>query len=335
VEKKIEVKPVKIGRLKLQHGLIQGPLAGISCAPFRALFSLFKPPAYCVTEMISAKDLISRKNIDGRYVYRNSTETKLCYQLSGNSPNELATACDIVENLGADLIDLNCGCPKSKIRRKGCGSNHLENADRLGEIVAKMRATTSLPLTVKIRTAGSYDDDHYLAAVKAIEQAGADALIVHGRHWQEDYEIATNYQQIAELKKLLSIPVIANGDVCCKKSLRNCLQQTGADGVMIARGGIGRPWIYQALLEGVGEPGYPEDIQVFMTHIRQLSALEKNEFTALLQARRLIKFYFKGFLSTKTQKKLFGASSINELETMLVSYSNKAFKSLETTQTSR
>src|SRR5258707_100366 len=107
-----------IGSLAFKHNLVQGPLAGYSCAPFRKLFYQFTAPAYCVTQMISANDLVRNKNFRSRYVWRDPVEERLCYQLSGNCPTTLRAATAIATDLGADLIDLNCGCPKPKIRKK-------------------------------------------------------------------------------------------------------------------------------------------------------------------------------------------------------------------------
>ncbi len=146
--------PFRIGSLQLPNRLLQGPLAGFSCAPFRQLYYKFLSPAYCVTEMISAYDVLHKHPITSRYLYRAPEETRLCYQISGHDPTIMAQAALRLEGLGADLIDLNCGCPKTKIRKKGAGSALLDTPALLCEIVGAVRRRISIPLTVKLRIQG-------------------------------------------------------------------------------------------------------------------------------------------------------------------------------------
>lgn len=284
--------PLQIGELTLAHRLIQAPLAGISCAPFRALFSHFRSPAYAATEMISAHSITQSHALKPRYLAHDESEGRWCIQLSGHEPDLMRQAVEVATAQKPDLIDLNCGCPKPKIRGKGCGSALMDDLPQLGQVVAAMRQSTHLPFTVKIRVAGQTQEHHYLDAIKVIEDNGADAIIVHGRHHSEGYDVAANYQQIQQVVQRVTIPVIANGDVSDKVSLERCLAETGADAVMIARGGIGKPWLYQQLLEGTETPSYATRCHYFQLHINQLAELENSALTALLQGRRLLKWYF-------------------------------------------
>ena len=188
----------QIGTLKLPHRLIQGPLAGYSCAPFRELFYQFIPPAFCVTEMSSAIDIIHKHTKDSRYIYRSPLEQILAYQISGNDMHVMAEASLLLQTHGADLIDINCGCPKAKIRKKGAGSALLEEPQKLIQIIKKVREAITIPLTIKIRIQGNEND---LILAQQIEDAGADALIVHGRRWIDDYDIHCNLHQIANQTK--------------------------------------------------------------------------------------------------------------------------------------
>ncbi len=303
--------------MTLSHRLIQGPLAGISCAPFRELFAEFILPAYAVTEMISAQDLVSRKQTKQRYVVKSAKEAPLCYQLSGSDPDVLAKAITVVESKGADLIDLNAGCPMPKIRKKHCGSAHIEDPKKLASIVSMMRKSTLKPLTVKIRTKGHSSDTSYLKAAKVIEEQGADAIIVHGRHWTEDYNTACSFEQIAEVKSQLTIPVIANGDLSTKESIEQCIKITGCDGYMIARAAIGQPWLYESLLCQEISPSLEKKIQLFLTHIFRLADLEESEQIALFQARRLLKHYFKNDVSMKKIVDIYQCDSLNSLHQSL------------------
>ncbi len=288
--------PFKIGDLTLSNRLIQGPLAGFSCAPFRQMYSRYESPAYCVSEMISAHDVIHKHQPESRYLYRAPNEAVLCYQLAGNDPVTLARAAHHVERLGANLIDINCGCPKTKIRKKGAGSALLDQPEQLSNIINAVRSAISIPLTVKIRIFGDMRD---IDLAIRIQDAGADALIVHGRRWTEDYDISCDLSQIARIKKAISIPVIANGDMGSKSSLLTAFENTGCDAYMISRAGSGQPWLYQHLL--LDSPfnetiGLDEQFCCFMMHLEGLASLE-SEHKAVLQSKSLVRYYFRTTLS--------------------------------------
>lgn len=306
--------PLQIGSLTLPHRLIQGPLAGYSCAPFRELFYKYIPPAYCVTEMSSAIDILNKHSPQSRYIYRSPDERLLSYQISGTDPLIMAQAARRLEAHGADLIDVNCGCPKTKIRKKGAGSALLEEPEKLVAIIHKIRESISLPLTVKIRIQGNEQDVHL---AQQIEQAGANALIVHGRRWTDDYDIQCNLNQIAEIKKNLQIPVIANGDISTVSSLNHAMDISGCDGFMIARAGSGRPWLYQELLEQrTLEISDEEKKALFMAHLEGLNTLE-NEYKAILQSKSLIRYYFKPRLTEQQLNQFYNLKSLIEIKMFL------------------
>lgn len=301
-----------IGKLKLRNRLIQGPLAGYSCAPFRQLTHDFARLAYCVSEMVSAHDVLYKHEPHSRYIYRSPEEKTLCYQLSGNDPVLMAQAASKLEALGADLIDINCGCPKAKMRKKGVGSALLEEPQRLTTIIRAMRLAIRIPLTVKIRIQGHEAD---VALAQAIEQAGADALIVHGRRWTDDYDIACDVQQIARIKQSVAIPVIANGDIACATSLAHAIATTGCDAYMIGRAGCGQPWLYQSLLAGqnVLPPTAASRVQVFMTHLHGLAVLE-DEYKAVLQSKSLVRYYFKNTLNHDALQSFYELRDLDAIE---------------------
>lgn len=300
--------PLKIGTLSLPHRLIQGPLAGYSCAPFRELFYQFIPPAYCVSEMISAHDLVNKHQLQSRYLYKAPKEKYLAYQLSGSDPSCLAKAAFYLEQIGASLIDINCGCPKPKIRKKGAGSALLENPQQLVSIIKAVKRAISIPLTIKIRLHGNQDD---LTLARQIEQAGADALIIHGRHWQDNYSTSCNLEQIGHIKRVIRIPVIANGDIRNETQLSKAWDISGCDAVMISRAGTGQPWLYQQLLtQQKLNITINHKIHLFMHHLQGLATLE-NEFKAVLQSKSLIRYYFKNDLR---REQLLSFYQLNSLE---------------------
>jgi tRNA-dihydrouridine synthase B len=307
--------PFQIGTLKLQNRLIQGPLAGYSCAPFRKLIYQFSPPAYCVSEMISAHDLIYKHHDQSRFTSRAPEEKTLCYQIAGKNPAIMAAAAAKLESLGADLIDINCGCPKEKIRKKGLGSALLETSDLLVNIIHSIKQAIHIPLTVKIRIQGDRNKD--LSITKAIEQAGADALIVHGRRWQDDYDTPCDFSQIGQIKQNIQIPVIANGDIATHEQLQHAITMSQCDGYMIARAGCGKPWLYEDLLEQKRSVrSTSERFRLFMTHVEALALLE-NEHIAALQSRSLLRYYFREELNKSHLQSLYSLIQLCEIENQL------------------
>lgn len=287
------IKPIKLKNCTLANNIVQGPLAGYSCAPFRVLATQWGQPGFTCTEMISAKDLIHRPVKPKRYLWRDPREGTLCYQLSGNEPDELARAAEMVSAAGADIIDLNCGCPVNKIRRKGCGSRLLAYPELLEQCLRALRQNTDAAVTVKVRiSAGDHDD---LAVVQAAEAAGVDAIIVHGRDWTQRYDVDCNLTRIRDIKLATQLPVFANGDVEDIASLERTFAATQCDGFMIARASVGRPWLFAQLrAQAAGESFTIPDTatigQLFLQHIDDLAALE-NEKLAVLQSRKFAKYY--------------------------------------------
>lgn len=316
---------LKIGNKTFTSQLIQAPLAGFSCAPMRVLAARYGQVAYCCTEMISAKDLLKRPATElDRYTYKDPEEGPLCFQLSGNNATELAEAAEHVTAYGADLIDLNCGCPKPKLRKKGVGSRLLADADHLATLVSALKSHSQLPLTVKIRVDGHSEDDYNQTIATACASAGADALIVHGRHWTEDYDVACHYDQIAEITSCVDIPVIGNGDIADFASLKRMLD-TGVAGVMIARASTGRPWLFAQLSAELAGNTYPlpssaQVGEVCLEHIQRLAALI-GEYPACLQARKITRYYARDWIASEEfYQKLYQIDSLETLTRLVNDY---------------
>lgn len=292
----MSLKPLKLGNRTFPTNLIQGPLAGISCSPFRELIWRYSQPAFTYTEMISCKTILHQPKLAlQRFIAKSKHEGSVCVQLSSAEPQELAAACKYVTDNGADLIDLNCGCPVKKIRSKGAGSRLLTEPAKLYRLIHAMKQNTHLPVSIKIRVEGKSDECFNQELVKVVSEAGADFLVVHGRHWTEHYETPCRHDQIQFFVEQLKIPVIGNGDIRDVASLRQMLN-TGCAGVMIGRAGVGQPWlIAQLMAEFSGlpflKPSQNEIFKLFLEHIEALAQLLGSETLALLQARKLVKYY--------------------------------------------
>ncbi len=274
--------------------LIQGPLAGVSCAPFRVLAETWGQPAFCVTEMLSAHHLVHASKVARRFSFKDPSEGKVCFQLSGTNPGDLAWATEQVMRWGADSIDLNCGCPVAKIRKKGAGSKLLEDSHHLAILVKAMKAVSRVPISIKIRV-DNESVRYSVEAAQAAQDAGVDHITVHGRHWTDSYDTPCRQDQIAEIVAALTIPVIANGDATDAESVKRLLDHTGCAGVMISRAGVGQPWIFAKIsAELAGDIYVPPSLvtigDLFLQHVRGLIDLE-GEPIAVLQSRKLIKYY--------------------------------------------
>lgn len=321
------LKLLQLGKLQFPTNIIQGPLAGISCAPFRLLTWQYGKPAFSCTEMISCKSILHQTNNQlKRYIYKDPQEGPVCFQLSGNDPVELGEAVKKVTQLGADLIDLNCGCPVKKIRSKGAGSSLLMNASKLFQLITAMKNNTTVPVSIKIRVEGGSVDKFNHEVASAVNDAGADFLVVHGRHWTEHYETPCNHDDIQfYVEELKHMPVIGNGDINDVVSLRKMFA-TGCAGVMISRAGMGQPWLIAKLSAEMQSrefvlPSWQEQAGMLLQHVCQLAELLQSESMAIQQARRFAKYYARGLsIREEFAEAVNQCNSIDELQIICEQY---------------
>lgn len=286
-----------LGNKTFPVNLIQGPLAGVSNAPFRLLTWRYSKPAYTCTEMISCKTIIHQPALlRERFGFLDPDEGPVCFQLSTNNAVELAEAVKRVTDAGAALIDLNGGCPVKKIRSKGAGSSLLSQPTQLFQLIKAMKQNTHLPVTVKIRVQQTNEE-----VAAAVSDAGADALIVHGRHWTEHYETRCRYDDIRFFVERMKIPVIGNGDIACAATLQKMFA-TGCAGVMIGRAGVGQPWLIAHLMAEIKNekfisPSSADICLMLLEHVTRLAQLLKSEKFAILQARKFASYYARQLAS--------------------------------------
>lgn len=299
-----------IGPLQFESNLIQAPLAGISCAPFRALPWEFGNIAYCCTEMLSAHDIAKGVLREARFQIRYPQEKILCWQLSGNNSEHLIIASDYAISHGANILDLNCGCPQPKIRKKGCGSRLLTDEKKLSELVKSMQRDKKIPVTIKMRIDAGQKEFCEISLAKMLEDAGVDAITVHGRHWSHDYDVPCEIDTIAKIADAVKIPVIGNGDIDSTQQLQKFLSETQCAGLMIGRAGVGQPWIFQQLSNAAFTPPSQKIMgELFLKHISGLIELE-GEQQAILQSRKLGKYYARNI-----ENKIIFLNSLYEINT--------------------
>jgi len=235
---------LKIGALELGHGLILAPMAGITDLSFRRIAKSFGADLV-VSEMVSAEGLV-RKNRSTRYLLRShAEETPLAIQLFGSDPKVVSEAARIVADEGADIIDLNMGCPVPKVVRQGAGAALLQHVETVASLVDAVRQAVSIPVTVKTRSGWSQSTINVLEVARIVEDAGADAITIHPRTARQGFSGSADWPIIAKVKETVNIPVIGNGDVTRPEDVKKMSKLTQCDGVMIGRGAMGNPWIFR------------------------------------------------------------------------------------------
>jgi len=291
------LKPLSIGSLTLGNNLILAPMAGITNLPFR-LLTREQGASLCFTEMVSVNGLVreGRKTFE---LLRSVPEDRpLGIQLFGDDPQLLAEGARMVEGHG-DLIDINMGCPVKKVVGTGAGSALLREPARVRAIIRETRRATRLPLTVKIRSGWVCDEANFLEIARIAEDEGCDAITLHPRSRSQMFEGHADWRKIAEMKQRVKIPVIGSGDLFTASDVTAMLAETGCDGVMVARGALGNPWIFSqalALLDG-REPAPPapeERLRAALRHLELFTELS-GERVALREMRKHFGWYSHGF----------------------------------------
>ncbi len=295
---------MKIGNIQFTNNLILAPMAGITDVAFRSMCVGFG--ADCgVTELISAKALCygNQKTIDMLATAPN--ERIKIVQLFGDDPEYMARACALPALEKFDIIDINMGCPAPKIARNGEGASLMLDMDKARSIIEACVKATNKPVTVKFRK--GWDDDNVNCVQFAVmcEKAGASAITVHGRTRQQFYSGKADWQAIADVKRAVSIPVIANGDVVDVDSYNAILATTKCDAVMIGRGALGNPQIFSEIL------GRKADVNAYDLATQHINILRKfyPERFLIGHMRKHFLWYVKGLNGANKVKVLLATSN--------------------------
>jgi len=293
----IMLKPLKIRGLTLAHNVVLAPLAGITNLPFRILCRR-EGATLAFTEMVSVNGLV-REGIKTLALLKSCPEDRpLGIQLFGDTPGQLAEAARMVEGYG-DLLDINMGCPVRKVVGTGAGSALLQEPLKIAAIIRKVRAATSLPLTIKIRSGWHCGDDSFREIGRIAEAEGCDAITLHPRSRSQMFAGHADWSHIADLKDSLSIPVIGSGDLFTPQECLRMLAETGCDGVMVARGALGAPWIFRQVFElaqhGAFTPVSNHERAAAIRQHLELYAGEYGDVVAVREMKKHIGWYAKGF----------------------------------------
>ena len=251
------LKPVRIRGLQIDPPLLLAPMAGLTHTALRQILCGFGGVGLLSTEMLSAKRLPSESPRVSPYLIRTDSEKLLSYQLLTSTADEIAPAVEALHAMKADAIDLNMGCPARSVGKFGAGIRLMEQPEDVRRIVAEARKRTALPLTAKIRI-GIEDDRRLKDFCCMLADEGVDLLSVHARLKHESFARRPRWEQLAKMKEWLAIPVIANGGIFSVEDAAQCLAVSGADGLMLGRGAVIKPWLFAEIARGVFSSAIPE-----------------------------------------------------------------------------
>ena len=290
------LKKIKIGNVELQNNLILAPMAGVTYLPFRIIVEKFNPGLVC-TEMVSSKALFYDDEKTKQLLKCDGEKRPISMQIFGSDPETMGFATKYVSKL-ADIVDINMGCPAPKVVKNGDGSKLLLNLNKVEEIVKAVVANSKVPVTLKYRK--GWDNNNIVACevAKIAEKNGISAITIHGRTRDEFYSGKVDLDIIKKVKESVNIPVIGNGDIIDEESAKNMFEYTGVDGIMIGRGTMGNPWIFEQIQhylktgEKLLSPTNKEKYEILREHI-ELDIFYKGETVALNEMRKHIAWYTK------------------------------------------
>lgn len=290
---------MRIGTVEINSQLALAPMAGVTDAAFRELCASLGAGLTC-TELVSSKALCYQDKKSRTLLAPFPGEHPMQAQIFGSDPVCMAEAAQIaIEASGADILDINMGCPVGKVVNNGDGSALMRDPEKAARIAEAVVGAVKVPVTVKMRRGWDKGSINAVELAKMLEQAGVSAIAVHGRTRTQMYAGQADWTTIREVKQAVSVPVIANGDVFAPEDAVRILEFTGADMAMIGRGCFGNPWLFQqarAALEGEPIPPLPPLAERWATAVRQVevAAADKGEHIAVLEARKQLCWYLKG-----------------------------------------
>ena len=325
---------LEIGTLSLKNRLIMAPMAGITNPPFRQIVRELGA-GLTVTEMVSAVGLSRGHQKTFHYLESVAQEKPVAVQIFGADPLIMAVAAEKAILKGADLVDINMGCPARKVIKNGSGGALLRNPSAIGRMVRAVRKVCTVPLTVKIRAGWSSEEANFPEVTSILEDCGVDAVTVHPRFVKQGFSGRADWRIIREIKERLTIPVIGNGDVSRPEMALQMRKETGCDGVMIGRGALGNPWIFRQILdlENGLDPQPPDLLErkkIIRLHFTLLSRMMGETVAAKMMRAQLL-WYTKGLPHSSRFRGAFtGIKDIDSMMTALNHYFDALMESEKT-----
>ena len=317
----------KIGNVKIDNQVVLAPMAGICDSAFRRIAKSMGC-GLLSTEMVSDKALMYNNWKTQSMLYMTDAERPISQQIFGSGAESFKIAAAYIEeNMKPDIIDINMGCPVTKVAVKAqAGSALLKDPDKIRDIVSAVVDTVDLPVTAKIRSGWNNKCINAVEIAKIVEDCGASAITVHPRTREERYGIKANWSIIKEVKENVSIPVIGNGDIFTCYDAKRMIDETGCDAIMIGRGVLGNPWLIKQCIDYLDEGIEPERvtleerIEMIKRHAELLSDI-RPEKVAMHKMRTHAAYYLKGrYRSAEIKPRLFKMNTKEELFDLLDEY---------------
>ncbi len=318
------IKKIKIGNVELNNNLLLAPMAGITDRAFRIICEKFDPGLVC-TEMISAKGLYYNDSKTKQLLNMKDEKHPIAVQIFGSDVQSMGYAAEYISKY-ADIIDINMGCPAPKVVKNGDGSKLLLDLDKAKSIIEEVVRKSNVPVTVKFRK--GWDNNNIVAVemAKIAEQAGASAITIHGRTRSEFYSGVADWEIIKKVKESVKIPVIGNGDIKNASDAKKIFDQTCVDGIMIGRGTLGNPWIFEQIKSELNNEVFnisnSEKLSLILEQLN-LEIEDKTEKVAIMEMRKHISWYIKNTKdASKIRDKINQITDKKELINTLTEYFN-------------
>ncbi len=300
-----------------KNKVMLAPMAGVTDLAFRTICKEYGADLV-VSEMISSRGLHYKDKKTAALLKTNQTEAPLIVQLFGNDPEIMAESAKTLESMGVSYLDINMGCPAPKIVKNGDGCALMQNEILAGKIAETVVQAVSVPVSVKFRAGWDTDSQNAVSFAKVMECSGVSAIAIHGRTKEQFYSGTADLEIIKRVKEAVSIPVIGNGDITDGASAKNMLDKTGCDSIMVGRGALGNPFIFQCIKktlagETYSEPTLFERQRAMQRHI-ELMRETKPERVGVPEMRKHFAWYVKGLPhSAKLKVQAFSAKTYEEL----------------------
>ena len=302
----------KLGNIEIKGKVVLAPMAGITSAGYRKYLNSFGVDI-CVTEMVSDMGLVYQNKETESYVTFEKEQAITGVQLFGSNPENIKKATEIVLHLNEniDFIDVNMGCPVPKVTKTGAGSSLMLHPKLAGDIIRAIKSATDKPVTAKIRL--GYNEVNFKEVIKELEEAGVDAIGIHARTRKELYSGEPHYELLKNLRKEMKVPLMVSGNIYTLDDAINALEITGAEAVMVARGGVGNPFLITQIKtffetgERLPNPSFLEQCE-YCLELAKAMVEEKGELTAMRIYRSIAPKFFSGFANSRTLRTVLATS---------------------------
>ena len=321
------IKKIKIGNIEVENNAFLAPMAGVTDIPFRKICRKFGP-GLTYTEMASTKAMEFGSDKTEKIIQIMSDERPSIVQIFGSDKDTIRKTIEkLNQQEDIDIIDINMGCPAPKLVKNGDGAGLLLDLKKVEEIIKEATSVSKKPITVKTRKGFNDDIITAVEVAKICEKYGVAMITIHGRTREQYYSGVADLDIIKKVKESVKIPVIGNGDITDVESAKKMFEYTGCDGIMIARGTQGNPWIFKSILDGKDYvPSYEERLQIILEHIKYELENEENKKNAVFKMRKHIAWYLKSLPnSTYVKDKINREEDIEKVIQLLKEY----FKLLE------